>query len=236
MSESEGKQDLERVERVFRSVRDSTKLELERIRQEVAQVRGLVSDAIRTLASSFSGVRAGVQSQLGIVRELLLDLAGASATADPETFDIGSYLKTAADLLSVVGEPVDAAARAPAAAAPDLQRLKQAVDARVQQVSALTPIIDRSLGAAITGMQFEDIVHQLLNLMDRRLDLVESFVTGVLREAEEMGFGDDQDDAEKGDVASRLEKRLSKEREALGILDDDSITQESMADGDVDLF
>lgn len=113
--------------------------------------------------------------------------------------------------------------------------MNEYVSENLSQVSEISQSIDRSVGMAVQSLQFEDIVGQVLSHADRELSQQEQILADLRTYLKQ--FTDATQNG--GDIRTALlalEKRLDAVQQAGSLHKSKAVLQQSMEEGDVELF
>ncbi len=116
-----------------------------------------------------------------------------------------------------------------------LALMNEHISKKLSQVSVISQGIDRSVGLAVQSLQFEDIVSQLLTAAEREISDQER----TLSELRERLSAFTQAVQGGGDVDAALEalsEHLRRATAQVGFQKSQSVLQQSMDEGDVELF
>ena len=116
-----------------------------------------------------------------------------------------------------------------------LSNLEQYIDSSVNEAASINREISDKTAVAIRNLQFEDIVRQVANHADDKIDILSSFVQGFtadLCEIEEC-----QDQSKLALILRNTQTRLDSIKDELVSLPGKKpATQNTMAEGEIDLF
>ena len=107
---------------------------------------------------------------------------------------------------------------------------------KLTEISAVSDLLNKHVGMAIQSLQFEDMITQLVTHMDKRisaLNIICEMPVEIQQLVDKPGQSSSQQIAEVNSLVSRY---ISKIKENLDSAGYNPIGQESMDDGDVELF
>jgi methyl-accepting chemotaxis protein len=118
----------------------------------------------------------------------------------------------------------------------DLGNVEAQIGISLEKISATTKEIHNNIGLAIRGLQFEDIVKQLLEYNRARLEKVESLVSAFTTGMESLGSKKLGDPASLSAQLNTMMQQWDDGLKSLEFEDHKPVHQQSMAAGDVELF
>ncbi|MDQ6993802.1 MAG: hypothetical protein Q9M31_10025 [Mariprofundus sp.] len=110
------------------------------------------------------------------------------------------------------------------------------ISASRSEVERVGSDIRKHLGSIVRALQFEDIVTQSLNHTELHLNRIDSFVTQVSNGMNALELAGITDIETYAIRLQQVQSEVMLARESLHLEDKNPITQESMDEGDVDLF
>ena len=116
----------------------------------------------------------------------------------------------------------------------DLEKMNTVISDRLGQISGMISQVDDNVSVAVRSLQFEDIVSQILQQLDKQTENLQKF-------AEQMDSGvhtlqgNVVDGGQCQEQLSMLQGVISQARNSLETNSSDR-SQSSMQDGDVELF
>ncbi len=119
----------------------------------------------------------------------------------------------------------------------DLQLLDQRYENGVQRIESLSQGIEDEIGRAIRALQFDDIVTQLLQATEYGVDGVSDYIQEIRQILGDLA-GDRDGDAARGETLRSAQRALQEQREKREQQRRNQrvVTQESMQEGEIELF
>jgi uncharacterized membrane protein YgaE (UPF0421/DUF939 family) len=135
---------------LVQQIENSAKDMLERVHEELSQMRSLISDAIEVLQNSFNDLNHESKQQNRVVQEVLEKLRAAQASKQ----HIENMLE-------------------------EDEELAVLLDSQLSKLSESSKRIDKGINDAVRSLQFEDIARQLTVSSDRHLGYLEAVLGTV---------------------------------------------------------
>lgn len=104
---------------------------------------------------------------------------------------------------------------------------------KLEGVSAVSAEISSNVGVAVRSLQFEDMTRQLLESLERRLDIVNKVSDKLLDVFADLVADPDKNEGELVEQIQRLRTEIKGDLEAVS---HKAVTQESVGSGDAELF
>lgn len=104
---------------------------------------------------------------------------------------------------------------------------------KLEGVSAVSAEISSNVGVAVRSLQFEDMTRQLLESLERRLDIVNKVSDRLLDVFADLVADPDKNEGELVEQIQRLRTEIKGDLEAVS---HKAVTQESVGSGDAELF
>jgi chromosome segregation ATPase len=135
---------------LVQQIEHSAKDMLQRVHEELSQMRSLISDAIEVLQNSFNDLSHESKEQNRVVQEVLEKLRAAQASKQHIENMLEGY-----------------------------EELAELLDSQLSKLSESSKRIDNGINDAVRSLQFEDITRQLTVSSDRHLGYLEAVLGTV---------------------------------------------------------
>lgn len=191
---------------LVQQIENSTKDMLERVHEELSQMRSLISDAIEILQNSFNDLDQESKEHHRVVQEVLKKLQAAQISKT-----------NIAGMIDRDGE------------------LEELLDSQLSKLSESSERIDKGINDAVRSLQFEDIARQLTLSSEKHLDYLEAVLGTVdvgIRNLNSQHINVPEYIVGLHELKSQVDQ-LEAEFKAEA---QRSVSQESMRQGDVELF
>ncbi|ABK46063.1 methyl-accepting chemotaxis sensory transducer [Magnetococcus marinus MC-1] len=110
----------------------------------------------------------------------------------------------------------------------EIANLDKQTTQTLERVSQLSEQISHSVGIAVMSLQFEDMVTQLSQSLEKKLNMMENFMTDTLSVSISS--------ADQTTRQSEIRKVLERHQQIYDTLGHNPVEQESMDEGDIELF
>lgn len=117
-----------------------------------------------------------------------------------------------------------------------LTELNQSVEQTLDSVAVLNVEIDQLTANAVRSLQFEDIVRQLTDYSERHLDRIRDMISQIHGGLSELRDSEQREPSDFVEAAQRLQSELGELIAGQRSGDRKPVSQQSMTQGDVELF
>jgi len=174
----------------------------------------VVADEVRKLSQNSEEFNLKIREQVEKTRETVED--ARVIVGDMASKDMNVALKSK----SRVNNILDSVAQ-----------MNQSIETRVKELSLITKKIDTNVGHAVRSLQFEDLVSQILSTAEQHLSYLDEHVTD-LEDATILVNNQSGDENKIETIKSLIVKLEDKRAQKMH----KPVSQDSMAEGEIDLF
>ncbi|MBI5746009.1 MAG: hypothetical protein HZA13_03295 [Nitrospirae bacterium] len=181
---------------------------------EYGRCFAVVADEVRKLARHSTDLSERISGHVHEIQGSLQEVGGI--TKDLASKDMSFALKAKADLTDMMAR---------------IKVLNERMLECMREISRINTDIQSNVNSAVTSLQFEDLATQLVRRIVNHLDGIEKMLNSIGR----IKMGGDIGKVD-GDLISRIKKEIEDAISLLEKKDDESIRQERIIAGSIELF
>jgi len=183
-----------------------------------------VTDKVQTLSQHSNGFSAQISEE---IQNIQLDLEsvkitiGTMASKDKASKNRRMMIKTKTRINSMLAE---------------LKSSDEFLSQKINEMTMLTASIDENVQSIVVSLQFEDMVSQLVAFSKQRLELIQNMPVEVWADIIKYNAHKNENNVDVGVVNEQLNQKITSYKENFQRLMQTSISQQDLAEGDIDLF
>jgi len=206
--------------------------QIEIVDSDLKQLQSILCDATGSLSSTVMNVESDTGSQREALELLINELMDATSLENKATREEESSIRRYSSLAVDLDESI-AAKDAMTTLSEELSGMHGMVLNQSDHIETLSHRIQQLVMEGILSLQFEDIARQLIEHINDRVAIINTFVEGLMEGY--LEFSSTHTEEIRNDLKQALEARLDAAKQELQGLSK-AVQQTNMQQGDVDLF